>query len=62
MSMNAAETMIESALIAAAEASDADDALASLRSRFHIPQHVGADQAYFCGNSLGLQPKAVRAS
>jgi kynureninase len=46
--------------MAAAQALDAADPLRDFRSRFHIPQHQGADQAYFCGNSLGLQPKAVR--
>ena len=46
--------------MAAAQALDAADPLRDFRSRFHIPQHEGVDQAYFCGNSLGLQPKAVR--
>ena len=41
---------------------DAADPLGDLRDRFHIPQHHGEDQAYFCGNSLGLQPRAVRAA
>jgi kynureninase len=48
--------------MAAARALDAADPLREFRSRFHIPQHHGEDQAYFCGNSLGLQPKAVRAA
>lgn len=40
---------------------DADDPLASYRSRFHIPaQKNGDDTLYFCGNSLGLQPKTAR--
>ena len=43
-----------------AAALDAADPLASFRTEFHIPQHEGRDQAYFCGNSLGLQPKATR--
>ena len=43
-----------------AAALDAADELAPLRSEFHIPQHEGRDQAYFCGNSLGLQPRAAR--
>lgn len=38
---------------------DADDALQTFRNQFFIPQHEGKDQAYFCGNSLGLQPKAL---
>ena len=41
---------------------DAADPLRDFRDRFHIPQHHGEDQAYFCGNSLGLQPRAVRAA
>ncbi len=35
---------------------DANDALASFRERFHVPD----DTVYFCGNSLGLQPKTAR--
>lgn len=42
---------------AAASALDKADELASLREQFHIPQHNNADCVYFCGNSLGLQPK-----
>lgn len=41
---------------------DDRDALPSLRSEFHIPQHHGRDMAYFCGNSLGLQPRGVAAA
>jgi kynureninase len=42
-------------------AMDAADPLASYRDQFHIPlQPNGAPSIYFCGNSLGLQPKAVR--
>ncbi|GAA3917830.1 kynureninase [Luteimonas lutimaris] len=44
-----------------AQALDAADPLRGLRDEFLIPQHDGRDQAYFCGNSLGLQPKAARA-
>ena len=36
---------------------DRADGLAGFRSRFHMPQHVGKDEIYLCGNSLGLQPK-----
>ncbi|MBL0028631.1 MAG: kynureninase [Rhodanobacteraceae bacterium] len=43
-----------------ATALDANDELAAFRAEFHVPQHDGRDQAYFCGNSLGLQPKATR--
>jgi kynureninase len=49
-------------LNAPAEALDAADPLRGFRSRFHIPRHEGQEQAYFCGNSLGLQPTAVRAA
>jgi kynureninase len=41
---------------------DAADPLRDLRDEFLIPQHDGRDQLYFCGNSLGLQPRAVRAA
>lgn len=47
---------------ARALALDAADHLASFRDEFHIPREHGREQAYFCGNSLGLQPKAVRAA
>ncbi|MDR0181604.1 kynureninase [Lysobacter arvi] len=40
---------------------DAADPLRAMRSQFLIPQHDGADQAYFVGNSLGLQPRGARA-
>ena len=43
-----------------ASALDAADPLQALRGEFHIPRHEGREQAYFCGNSLGLQPKAAR--
>lgn len=39
---------------------DALDPLAGFRDRFLIPRgEDGRDWAYFCGNSLGLQPRAV---
>ncbi len=38
---------------------DNTDILFSFRERFRLPQHNGKDVAYFCGNSLGLQPKSV---
>jgi kynureninase len=44
-----------------AQAQDAADPLRALRDEFHIPLHGGIEQAYFCGNSLGLQPKCARA-
>jgi kynureninase len=39
---------------------DALDPLAHFQSRFHFPQVQGKDALYFCGNSLGLQPKSVK--
>lgn len=40
---------------------DEQDPLSELRRRFHIPlTPKGAEQIYFTGNSLGLQPKTVR--
>ena len=40
---------------------DAADPLGRYRDLFHLPKRAG-DQPliYFCGNSLGLQPKGVR--
>ncbi|HMW33375.1 MAG TPA: kynureninase [bacterium] len=41
---------------------DQEDSLKEFRSRFHIPCHKdGTQSIYFCGNSLGLQPKSVRS-
>ncbi len=42
-----------------AQGEDRTDILYSFRERFLFPQHNGADVTYFCGNSLGLQPKSV---
>lgn len=40
---------------------DRDDTLAGFRERFHFPRRENLDEEiYLCGNSLGLQPKAVR--
>jgi kynureninase len=39
---------------------DALDPLANFQSRFHFPKVHGKDALYFCGNSLGLQPKSVK--
>lgn len=44
-----------------AQTQDAADPLRAFRDEFLIPQHDGRGQAYFCGNSLGLQPKSARA-
>ncbi len=38
---------------------DAIDPLRSFRNEFHCPKHKGKKAIYFCGNSLGLQPKAT---
>jgi kynureninase len=43
-----------------AHAQDAADPLHVFRDEFLIPPHEGRDSHYFCGNSLGLQPRAVR--
>ncbi|MEZ4920212.1 MAG: kynureninase [Saprospiraceae bacterium] len=43
-----------------AQECDARDPLASYRQQFIFPQHNGHPVYYFCGNSLGLQPKATR--
>ncbi len=45
-----------------AAALDAADPLRAFRNEFLIPPHGEGDQAYLCGNSLGLQPRAVRAA
>lgn len=41
-------------------AADAADPLADFRAEFCMPQHEGREIAYFCGNSLGLLPRATR--
>tara|TARA_R110002020_G_scaffold21373_36_gene72442 strand:+ start:4728 stop:6011 length:1284 start_codon:yes stop_codon:yes gene_type:complete len=43
-----------------AERLDAEDTLRGFRDQFLIPRHGDGEQAYFCGNSLGLQPRGVR--
>ncbi|MFN3951106.1 MAG: kynureninase [Thermaurantimonas sp.] len=41
---------------------DQADVLRKFREAFHMPKHTdGTDKIYLTGNSLGLQPKAVRA-
>jgi kynureninase len=50
------------ATLAWAQAQDAVDPLHGFRDEFLIPPHEGRDSHYFCGNSLGLQPRAVRAA
>ena len=43
-----------------ARQADAADPLGSFRDEFLIPPHADGDMAYFCGNSLGLQPRGTR--
>ncbi len=38
---------------------DKADPLRSFRKEFYIPKVNGKDSIYLCGNSLGLQPRAV---
>ena len=38
---------------------DREDELGRFREKFHIPKHNGKERIYFCGNSLGLQPKST---
>ena len=52
--------MIFDQTLACAQTLDSQDSLAAFRSRFLIPQHDGQDIRYFCGNSLGLQPKSAQ--
>ena len=39
---------------------DQQDSLSHFRERFYFPQANGKQAIYFCGNSLGLQPRATR--
>ena len=48
------------ATLAWAQAQDAADPLRGFRDEFLIPPHEDRESFYFCGNSLGLQPRAVR--
>lgn len=41
---------------------DEKDPLKSFREKFYIPEKNGKPVLYFCGNSLGLQPRTVAAS
>lgn len=49
--------MLFEATKAFAEKLDKKDPLRKFRKQFHFPQHKGKKAIYFCGNSLGLQPK-----
>ncbi len=47
--------------LAYAQEQDAEDPLKSYRNKFHIPKDKnGNEWIYFCGNSLGLQPKVTQ--
>ena len=46
-------------LLDEASVRDRDDPFSGMRAEFCIPQHQGREQHYFCGNSLGLMPKAA---
>jgi kynureninase len=46
--------------LAFAQQLDAEDPLKKYRQQFHIPRQHDKEVIYFCGNSLGLQPKTVR--
>lgn len=39
---------------------DKKDPLAHYRQRFYIPEKNGSPVIYFCGNSLGLQPRSAK--
>jgi len=41
---------------------DTEDALAKFREQFHLLKNDGKHIVYLCGNSLGLQPKNVKAA
>jgi kynureninase len=45
-----------------AKRKDQEDGLNKFRPLFHFPQHHGKNVIYFCGNSLGLQPKNATAA
>ncbi len=43
-----------------AKSLDENDTLKNFKSSFLFPQHKGKNVIYFCGNSLGLQPKQTK--
>ena len=45
-----------------AQTQDQQDPLRMYREQFYIPQVNGRDSIYFTGNSLGLQPRSVKAA
>lgn len=58
--MATSTTSAYEASLAFAKRMDEQDALRQYREQFYFPQHNGQDCLYFCGNSLGLQPKSVQ--
>ncbi|PUZ21190.1 Kynureninase [Chitinophaga costaii] len=54
--------MTYQASLSYAVSQDQQDSLNIFREQFHFPQHNGKDAIYLCGNSLGLQPKALKAA
>jgi kynureninase len=51
--------MLFEASIKFAEKLDEKDPLRKFRKQFHFPTYKGKKAIYFCGNSLGLQPKST---
>jgi len=49
-------------LLTDARRRDETDELSGFRDRFWIPHGRDGEQAYFCGHSLGLQPKAAESA
>jgi len=52
--------MIFEASLEYARSTDKTDPLHQYRSQFYFPSYKDGEAIYFCGNSLGLQPKNVR--
>ncbi len=50
------------ATLSFAQSLDQQDQLAHFKDEFHYPQVNGKNVIYFCGNSLGLQPKKVESA
>ncbi|RAJ10588.1 kynureninase [Chitinophaga skermanii] len=50
------------ATLSFAQQEDGKDELSKFKQEFYFPQRNGKDAIYFCGNSLGLQPKTVEAA
>lgn len=59
---NRFKTMDIEASLAYAQTMDLKDALQVFRNEFYFPKKNGQSVIYFCGNSLGLQPKNVKAA